>query len=307
MANQNSAFLQRQIQFLAAEGLMLCKDKVCTRISTSKAKLAKNFLCLFSRLCNGFAMIHIIFVVINRRFTRKQGQPVDIIRIGRKLADLFVSNHFNAGGGDGYEALVYSQNRVELGEIFEKYVLEVGQNSRGVKIRSGLAVLKNTYMPAIINEGAFVDNFTDIQDWNEEAELKKLGEAYAKAAAEFLGLERKATPESEAKPADEGYSLEQFIKDVQWATDSQVDGIAGPETIGNTVTVSASANRTHPVVAFVQKRLYALGYTQVGTADGIAGPKFDLAVKAFQKDNDCVADGEITAKNKTWRTLLGMA
>ena len=226
-------------------------------------------------------------------------------------ADLFVSNHFNAGGGDGYEALVYNQNRVELGKIFEKYVLEAGQNSRGVKIRAGLSVLKNTHMPAIINEGAFVDNLADIQDWNEEAELKKLGEAYAKAAAEFLGLERKtaidATFESEVKPADEGYNLEQFIKDVQRATASQVDGIAGPETIGNTVTVSASVNRTHPVVAFVQKRLYALGYTQVGTTDGVAGPKFDLAVKAFQKDNDCVADGEITAKNKTWRKLLGMA
>lgn len=226
-------------------------------------------------------------------------------------ADLFVSNHFNAGGGDGYEALVYNQNRVELGKIFEKYVLEVGQNSRGVKIRTGLSVLKNTHMPAIINEGAFVDNLADIRDWNEEAELKKLGEAYAKAAAEFLGLERKTaidvTSESEVNSADEGYNLEQFIKDVQGATDSQVDGIAGQETIGNTVTVSASVNRTHPVVAFVQKRLYALGYSQVGTADGIAGPKFDLAVRAFQKDNDCVADGEITAKNKTWRKLLGMA
>lgn len=106
---------------------------------------------------------------------------------------------------------------------------------------------------------------------------------------------------------EESYSLEQFIKDVQWATDSQVDGIAGPETIGNTVTVSAKANRTHPVVAFVQKRLYALGYTEVGEADGVAGAKFTSAVKHFQKDNGCVADGEITAKNKTWRTLLGMA
>ena len=42
------------------------------------------------------------------------------------------------------------------------------------------------------NEGAFVDNKKDIQDWDEDHELKKLGEAYAKAAAEFLGLEKKA-------------------------------------------------------------------------------------------------------------------
>jgi len=106
-------------------------------------------------------------------------------------ADLFVSVHFNAGGGDGYEALVYNQKRVALGKVFEKYVLAAGQNSRGVKLRPDLAVLKNTVMPAIANEGAFVDNSKDIQDWNEAAELKALGVAYAKAAAEFLGLAEK--------------------------------------------------------------------------------------------------------------------
>ena len=106
-------------------------------------------------------------------------------------ADLFVSNHFNAAGGDGYEALVYSESRRKLGEIFEKYVKEIGQNSRGVKIRTGLVVLRDTKMPAVLNEGAFVDNLKDIQDWNEDHELKKMGEAYAKAAAEALGLEKK--------------------------------------------------------------------------------------------------------------------
>ena len=57
-------------------------------------------------------------------------------------ADLFVSNHFNAGGGDGYEALVYNESRVSLGKIFEKHVLAAGQNSRGVKLRPDLAVLR---------------------------------------------------------------------------------------------------------------------------------------------------------------------
>ena len=106
-------------------------------------------------------------------------------------ADLFVSNHFNAGKGNGYEALVYNEMRRELGEIFEKFVKEAGQNSRGVKLRPGLAVLRLTNMPAVLNEGAFVDNKKDIQDWNEDHELKKLGIAYAEAAAEYLKLEKK--------------------------------------------------------------------------------------------------------------------
>lgn len=107
-------------------------------------------------------------------------------------ADLFVSNHFNAGGGDGYEALVYSEKNKALGQMFEKHVKAIGQNSRGVKYRPGLAVLRLTNMPAVLNEGAFVDNKKDIEDWNDDAELKKLGIAYAEAAAEWLKLEKKA-------------------------------------------------------------------------------------------------------------------
>ena len=104
-------------------------------------------------------------------------------------ADLFVSNHFNAGGGDGWEGLVYGSARVPLGQIFEKHVKAAGQNSRGVKLRPDLAVLRLTQMPAVLNEGAFVDNQKDIADWNEDAELKKLGIAYAKATAEWLEME----------------------------------------------------------------------------------------------------------------------
>ena len=111
-------------------------------------------------------------------------------------ADLFVSNHFNAGGGDGYEALVHNESRIPLGQIFEKHVKAIGQNSRGVKLRPGLAVLRLTDMPAVLNEGAFVDNQKDIADWNEDAELQRLAVAYAQATAEALALERKTVSEN---------------------------------------------------------------------------------------------------------------
>lgn len=101
------------------------------------------------------------------------------------------------------------------------------------------------------------------------------------------------------------YSKTQFIKDVQKATGSKVDGIAGPETLRNTVTVSRYKNSRHAVVKAIQKRLNALGYN-CGTADGIAGVKFDAAVKKLQKANGCYVDGEVTARNKTWKKLLGL-
>lgn len=97
-----------------------------------------------------------------------------------------------------------------------------------------------------------------------------------------------------------------FIMGVQRACGAKVDGIAGKETLSKTITVSASTNRKHPVVSVIQTYLNALGYN-CGTVDGIAGPKFTAAVKAYQKANGCVADGVITAQNKTWKKLLGMA
>ena len=120
-------------------------------------------------------------------------------------ADLYVSNHFNAAGGDGFECYVYSEKTVPLGKIFAKYVKEAGQNLRsssvapGVKIRTNLAVLYRTEMPSILTEGAFVDNKKDIEDWNEEHELKALGIAYAKAAAEYLNLKEKVQAPVEEK------------------------------------------------------------------------------------------------------------
>ena len=129
--------------------------------------------------------------------------------------------------------------------------------------------------------------------------------SYSLSYAKIVGYGRPNYDAEVVKPA-EAYSLKQFVKDVQKATGAAVDGIAGPETISKTVTLSASKNRTHAAVRPVQKRLHALGYTMVGSADGVAGPKFTAAVIAFQEDNHCWVDGEITAKNKTWKKLLGM-
>lgn len=103
------------------------------------------------------------------------------------------------------------------------------------------------------------------------------------------------------------YELVDFVRDIQKAFGAIVDGIAGPDTLSKTKTLSAKVNPTHAAVKAVQKRLLALGYNEVGSADGWAGSKFLSAVIAYQRDNGLVADGEITAGNKTWKKLLGMS
>lgn len=103
------------------------------------------------------------------------------------------------------------------------------------------------------------------------------------------------------------YTRKEFIREVQAAIGAKVDGIAGSETIAKTVTISAAKNRKHAAVMPVQKYLTSLHYKSVGEIDGIAGVKFTVAVKEYQKGHGCVADGEITARNKTWMSMLGMA
>lgn len=181
-------------------------------------------------------------------------------------ADLFDSTHFNAGKGDGYEALVNSEATRELGEIYEKHIKAIGQNSRGVKYRPVLVVLHDTKMPAIINECAFVDNKKDIEDWNDDAELKQMGIAQAKAAAEYLKLEKKE------------------------------------KTVTVTFPVLSYGRKNEPAVKVMQALLKGFGYKVNPT--GNYGKSTEAAVKAFQEDFGLPTTGK--TDEATWKTMLGV-
>ena len=103
------------------------------------------------------------------------------------------------------------------------------------------------------------------------------------------------------------YPQEKFVREVQEAIGAIVDGTAGPETLSKTVTISMTKNNRHPVVKAVQKKLYALGYTIVGEADGKFGPNTDKAVREYQRDCGNYVDGEITSTRITWKKLLELA
>lgn len=124
-------------------------------------------------------------------------------------------------------------------------------------------------------------------------------------AASNSSTKQTSTTVSNKATTSNTYTQKQFIKDVQSATGAKVDGIAGSETLSKTVTVSKSKNRKHAVVKPIQKYLNLLGHN-CGEVDGIAGVKFDAAVRSFQKSKNCVVDGEITKKCSTWKCLLGM-
>jgi len=65
--------------------------------------------------------------------------------------------------------------------------------------------------------------------------------------------------------------------------------------------VSSTKNRNDYLVAIIQYKLNILGYN-CGTEDGIAGRKFDKAVKRFQKDKGLAVDGSVGIN--TWNKLF---
>lgn len=144
--------------------------------------------------------------------------------------------------------------------------------------------------PGIILEHGFHTNKHCTQWLLDNENLEALAEKEASVIAQWL---------KDNAPFD-------FVRQLQLAIGAVPDGIPGPETLSKTPTLSQYRNRKHPAVKPVQQELFRLGYPQVGEADGIAGPKFDLAVKTYQRDHRCWVDGELTAQNKTWRCLLGL-
>jgi N-acetylmuramoyl-L-alanine amidase len=227
-------------------------------------------------------------------------------------ANIYVDMHHNAGinGGSGGGVVAFSYPGSSKGKRYRDAIYEAVIAAGGLRGNRSQPLQEKRFdslryadAPATLLEYGFMDSTSDTPVILTDAYSKMVAYATMEGIAKVAGLKKKAP----AKTQTESYSLEQFVRDVQKACGATVDGIAGPETISKTVTVSESKNRTHAAVKPVQKRLYALGYAEVGTADGVAGSKFTAAVKAFQRDNGCATDGEITAKNKTWRKLLGMS
>lgn len=79
-------------------------------------------------------------------------------------ADLFVSVHCNAGGGRGTEVYAYGsggRGAAYAQKIQSAIVQRLGTVDRGVKYSQSFAVLRDTSMPAVLVETAFIDDPSD--------------------------------------------------------------------------------------------------------------------------------------------------
>jgi len=140
--------------------------------------------------CNEVLVKHGVTTVLSR--TKDENDPVgqEVKEANASKADVAVSFHINAGGGDGFEAFYYTTNNdgKRLAQLGEKYVKAMGQNSRGIKSGNHLYFVRNCDMTAVLFESFFIDNATDKKIGDTIAEQKAFGVAYAKAILEYLGI-----------------------------------------------------------------------------------------------------------------------
>lgn len=233
---------------------------------------------------------------------------LEVIRDSNKNnPDVHFSIHTNAGASNARGCEVYAYKPNTEGDKLAKIVYRnlsaiTPAEDRGVKYNS-LAETTQTNSIAVLTEVSFHSNEDDAQ-WMIN-NIENIGKALALSLYEFFGIQYKESVEP--KPIAKGYTYKDFVMDIQKAegqTGKWIDGIAGRRTLELTPTISRYKNNRNACVKPVQKYLYVLGYTEVGNADGIAGVKFETAVKHYQKDNRCVQDGELTSKAKTWKSLL---
>lgn len=108
--------------------------------------------------------------VIPAVFDRSSNNLAEAVKLSNnKKADLFISIHLNAGGGEGVEVYTWKGEKLPLAvKICNKISNTFLLKNRGIKDGSNLYVIKKTKAPAILIECCFVDSKTDVKKYDSE-------------------------------------------------------------------------------------------------------------------------------------------
>ena len=146
--------------------------------------------------CKDFLEMHGVEVLMSRAVDENDPITDEINECNAFEPDLAIDVHSNSGRGDGFEAFYHYKGGLskDLAENIESEVKKIGQNSRGCRTRlnsSGkdyYAFIRETICPAVICEGFFVDNDTDVKIADTIEEQKNFGVTYAKGILRTLGI-----------------------------------------------------------------------------------------------------------------------
>ena len=232
--------------------------------------------------------------------TTNESLSLVVQQANREDLDWFISIHFNAGGGKGVEVYTYEGRQYQDAIDVCNNISALGFNNRGVKVGTGLYVIRKTKAKSMLIEVCFVDT----EDANKY--LKVGHKAIAKAIVDALDDHIKSDPIKEIKTPSTSqnqftttFTGDDWVRRLQQECNNQgfskqkVDGIAGPATLAGCPVLKNGAKGN--ITKLLQEKLGI-------SVDGIFGNETKKAVIKYQKNKGLSADG-IVGK-ETWKKLL---
>ena len=224
----------------------------------------------------------------------------------REDLEWFISIHFNAGYGKGVEVYTYEGRQYQDAIDVCNNISALGFNNRGVKVGTGLYVIRRTKAKSMLIEVCFVDT----EDANKY--LKVGHKAIAKAIVDALDnhivsdpvVDKNTTSQTQSTATIKGDDWVRRLQEEcneQGFSNQKVDGIPGPVTLAGCPTLKKGVQGN--ITKLLQERLVKIGYNTNGV-DGIFGNGTYSAIREFQKTRGLSIDG-IVGQN-TWRKLLNL-
>ena len=234
--------------------------------------------------------------------TTNESLSLVVQQANREDLDWFISIHFNAGGGKGVEVYTYEGRQYQDAIDVCNNIAALGFNNRGVKVGTGLYVIRRTKAKSMLIEVCFVDT----EDANKY--LKVGHKAIAKAIVDALDdhinsdpIKEINTPSTSQNQFTTTFTGDDWVRRLQQECNNQgfskqkVDGIAGPATLAGCPVLKNGAKGN--ITKLLQEKLGI-------SVDGIFGNETKKAVIKYQKNKGLSADG-IVGQN-TWKSLLGL-
>jgi N-acetylmuramoyl-L-alanine amidase len=110
-------------------------------------------------------------------------------------ADYFLSIHTNAGGGTGFESYIHTTRTagsIQAQDTIHPLIIDaLDVRDRGKK-DANFAVLRETYMPAILTENLFIDHPDDSTLLKDPSFLKSIARGHVSGLEKVFNLEKKS-------------------------------------------------------------------------------------------------------------------
>ena len=214
--------------------------------------------------------------------------------------DLAVDIHNNAGKADGFEVFYHhlGGNSIKLAKNIEKYVVALGQNSRGCKVRMNskgnadyYGFIRNTNAPAVITEGLFVDNVNDVKIADTIEEQREFGVAIAKGIIDTLILMGLYVEKRDIK-----YQV--HVENIGWQEQKENGELAGTE--GQSLRIEAIKIFSDVSLKY-RAHVEGIGwmdFVNVGELAGTTGKSLRLECLEIISDREIKATAHV--QNKGW-------